>query len=42
MASQDQITWLDLRRFGADLALSDEDLAKAKLDKRDPSYGAQI
>ena len=32
--------WLGVSR--ADLAMSDEDLARLKMDKRDPSYGAQI
>jgi preprotein translocase subunit SecF len=32
--------WLGVSR--SDLAMSDEDLARLKMDKRDPSYGAQI
>ncbi|MGL4767755.1 MAG: protein translocase subunit SecF [Formosimonas sp.] len=32
--------WFGVSR--SDLALSEEDLAKAKMDKRDPSYGAQV
>ena len=31
MASQDQITWLDLRRFGADLALSEQNKYRERL-----------
>ncbi|MCP0918095.1 hypothetical protein MUB04_16265 [Acinetobacter indicus] len=31
MASQDQITWLDLRRFGADLALSEKNKYRERL-----------
>lgn len=32
--------WFGVSR--SDLALSEEDLARAKMDKRDPSYGAQV